>query len=48
MLFARENGELIHQYKLQTKQHILSNFNQDVVWNNLLNEYKNLIIENGI
>jgi len=48
MLFARENGELIHQYKLQTKQHILSNFNQDVVWKNLLNEYKNLIAANGL
>jgi len=48
MLFSRESGELIQQYKQQAKQHILSNFNQDVVWKNLLNEYKNLIALNGL
>jgi len=48
MLFSRENEKLIHQYKQKAKLHISSNFNQDVVWKNLLNEYKNLIAENGL
>jgi glycosyltransferase involved in cell wall biosynthesis len=48
MLFSRENEKLIHQYKQKAKLHISSNFNQDVVWKNLLSEYKNLIAENGL
>jgi hypothetical protein len=48
MLFARENERSIHQYKQLAKQHILSNFNQDVVWKSLLNEYVNLIAENDL
>jgi len=48
MLFARENEKSIHQYKQLVKQHILSNFNQDVVWKSLLNEYVNLIAENDL
>ncbi len=48
MLFARENEKLIHQHRQLAKQHISSNFNQDVVWKNLLNEYKNLIAENDL
>jgi glycosyltransferase involved in cell wall biosynthesis len=48
MLFARENEKSIHQYKQLAKQHILSNFNQDVVWKSLLNEYVNLIAENDL
>ena len=48
MIFARENEQLVHQYKQQAKQHILSNYSQDIVWSNLLNEYKNLIVENGL
>jgi glycosyltransferase involved in cell wall biosynthesis len=48
MLFSRENEKLIHQYKQKAKLHISSNFNQDVVWKNLLNEYNNLIAENGL
>ena len=46
--FHEENEKLIHQYKQKAKLHISSNFNQDVVWKNLLNEYKNLIAENGL
>ena len=48
MLFARENEKSIHQYKQLVKQHILSNFNQNVVWKSLLNEYVNLIAENDL
>ena len=48
MIFARENEQLVNQYKQKAKQHILSNYSQDKVWNNLLNEYKSLIAENDL
>lgn len=48
MIFARENEQLIDQYKLKAKQFVSSSFSQDNVWKNLLIEYKKLIADNDL
>lgn len=48
MLFARQNINTIKTYKEKTKEFVVNNFSQKTVWNNLLNEYKYLIEENGL
>jgi glycosyltransferase involved in cell wall biosynthesis len=48
MIFARKNHQLINQYKLKLKEQIKFNYSQEIVWQNLLNEYKKLIVENGL
>ena len=48
MFFARENKLLVNECKIVAKANIIKYYSQDVVWNNLLDEYKILIIHNNV